>query len=499
MVQLEFYGGVAEIGGNKILLKEDNDSFFLDFGMSFTVAGKYFSEFLQPRKSNGIFDFVELGLLPCIKGIYREDYLGHSGIKAEEEPAVTGVLISHAHMDHMAYIHHLRGDIPLYLTGQSKLILQALEDTSTTSFGEYIHLKKSFQMKHRKNRKEGSSPYTRPQKSDRMERDIRLLKPYHPQEVGEVKIISVPVDHSLPGATAYFLETDTESLIYTGDLRFHGRNSRLTRKFVKKACKFSPTIIISEGTRIGRRGENLTEKFIEEKATHLVDNAQGHVLVNYPIRDLDRFLTFYQVARNTDRTLVVNLKQAYLLNLFQGEGYPPLSELAIYLPQRNYGLCKEDNYVCIEGNWICASEFDEEIASDYKVWERPFLELENTVNCDDIRYNPQEYIFTCDFFELKELIDIKPEQGIYLWSKTEPFTEEMEIDWRRVQNWMNHFHLELISRGLHGSGHARGEEILEMIREMNPDRVYPIHTEAPDEFNTLHGEGIKVLEPQLNI
>ncbi len=100
MVQLEFYGGVEEIGGNKILVKKDEDSFFLDFGMSFGVAEKYLSQFLQPRKSNGIFDFVELGLLPCIKGIYREDYLRHSGIRAEEEPAVKGVLISHAHMDH---------------------------------------------------------------------------------------------------------------------------------------------------------------------------------------------------------------------------------------------------------------------------------------------------------------------------------------------------------------------------------------------------------------
>ena len=71
MVKIDFYGGVDEIGGNKILIGSDSTSFFLDFGMSFNKANDYFSEFLQPRKSNGIMDFIEMGLLPRIKGIYR--------------------------------------------------------------------------------------------------------------------------------------------------------------------------------------------------------------------------------------------------------------------------------------------------------------------------------------------------------------------------------------------------------------------------------------------
>jgi len=146
MPKIDFYGAVNEIGGNKILINGPETSFFFDFGMGFSRANKYLSEFLQPRKSNGIIDFVELGLLPCIKGIYREDYLRHVGFKYEEEPAVDGVLISHSHVDHVSYIHHLREDIPIYLNKQSYLILKALEDTGTTPFSEYLHLKKSFQL-----------------------------------------------------------------------------------------------------------------------------------------------------------------------------------------------------------------------------------------------------------------------------------------------------------------------------------------------------------------
>lgn len=78
MTDLRFYGGVDEIGGNKIQVNDEHGSFFFDFGMGFSRANDYLSEFLQPRKANGIMDFVTLGLLPCIKGIYREDYLKHT-------------------------------------------------------------------------------------------------------------------------------------------------------------------------------------------------------------------------------------------------------------------------------------------------------------------------------------------------------------------------------------------------------------------------------------
>jgi len=80
MTSLTFYGGVNEIGGNKILVEDRGSRIFLDFGMSFKIAIRYYSEFLQPRKCNGILDFIEFGLLPKIKGIYRNDFLEHCGL-----------------------------------------------------------------------------------------------------------------------------------------------------------------------------------------------------------------------------------------------------------------------------------------------------------------------------------------------------------------------------------------------------------------------------------
>ncbi len=496
MAKIDFYGGVDEIGGNKILVENENDSLFLDFGMSFKTSNLYFSEFLQPRSGNGILDFVEFGLLPDIKGIYREDYLKHSGLKGQEEPSVDGVLISHAHMDHSAYVHHLREDIPLYLTQESYLIMKAIQDTTSTSFNQLVTLKENFFLKPKKRVKEGTSPYTKVKgKESEISRDIKIINPYEKFNLGNISLESAPVDHSLPGACAFLVEAGDDAIVYTGDLRFHGRNSKLTKKFVKKAHQFEPTKMLCEGTRMDK-DSNISEESIEEKATQMVDGYKDHVIVNYPIRDLDRFLTFYKVAQNTGRTMVVDLKEAYILNLFTEEGYYPNLDVAIYLPRRSWGLIGDEACACLEGDWVSCSELHKQHIEDgFKKWEKDFLDLENSVTYKDIRDNPTDYIFSCDFFQFKELIDVKPDKGLYIWSKTEPFNDEMEIDFQKAQNWIKHFNLEMITEGMHGSGHANKNEILNMIKEINPEQVCPIHTEKKEEFLKLKEDGIEVIYP----
>lgn len=495
MTSIDFFGGVDEIGGNKIRVQGNESSFFFDFGMGFSHANDYLSEFLQPRKANGICDFVELGLLPYIKGIYREDYLRHVGLPYPDKPSVDGVLISHSHVDHVAYVHHLREDIPIYLTKESHLILRALEETGAASFSEYLHLKKSFYLEPKK-RGDG---YMR-SRANIVDRDIHIMDPYKKFEIGDFSIKSAPVDHSLPGASAFICENQDETIVYTGDLRFHGRHPELTRKFIKEAKKAKPTIMISEGTRIDS-DRNISEIDIEKRAVDTVERCNGLVVVNYPVRDLDRLLTFYKVAEDTGRKLVISLKQAYILKLFNeiSNEYPDLSEVMIYKPRKGWGLLGEDSFACVEDEWLCASDIDSsQCLRDYKKWERELLERDNVLTYQDLQKDPDEYIFRCDFFELKELIDIKPADGIYIKSSTEPFDEQMEINERKVQKWLKLFNLPLKNKCFHASGHANGKEILDMIRKINPDKLYPVHTTNKNKFLKLKDDGIDVVYPTLS-
>jgi ribonuclease J len=63
---------------------------------------------------------------------------------------------------------------------------------------------------------------------------------------------------------------------------------------------------------------------------------------------------------------------------------------------------------------------------------------------------------------------------------TEPFNASMELDQKRVQNWLEHFNLDM--RKAHASGHISQPEIREMVEEIDPEKLFAIHTEEPEWF-----------------
>jgi len=111
----------------------------------------------------------------------------------------------------------------------------------------------------------------------------------------------------------------------------------------------------------------------------------------------------------------------------------------------------------------------------------------------DVKRDQSEYMFYCTYYQLNELIDIRPEAGSrYVRSICEPFNDEMHFDERRVKNWLNLYGLGP-SYQVHASGHASGPEITEMLERLAPEKIYPVHTEHPQHLKekfsqTLHIE-----------
>ena len=56
--------------------------------------------------------------------------------------------------------------------------------------------------------------------------------------------------------------------------------------------------------------KNTSRKLLKSVFT----KTRGLAVVDFPLRDPDRMQSFYQVAQQTDRALVINLKQAYFSN-----------------------------------------------------------------------------------------------------------------------------------------------------------------------------------------
>ena len=479
MAEITFHGGVHDIGGNKFLVEDRGTKILMDFGMSFRDEGKFFSQFMNARTSNSLKDLFDLGILPNIPGMYRRDYTRHMDLGGDEETAIDAVLLTHAHVDHCKYISYLRPEIPVYCSEASKLIMQNYDDTGTD---QYLTLKERFQVYTNRNggisKKKGEDV--------QIPRNIQVFEEGKKFSIDSVDVEPMPVDHSIPGVNAFILHTSSGSIANTGDLRFHGRRANDTEKFVERCGESELDLILCEGTRV-QKADSKTEFDVEQGSTKIINDTEQLVICGYPIRDLDRLMSFYLAAKNTNRFLVIDLKQAYLLKLFAGSANfsnmyprPDDAHIKIFLPRGSWGLIDKD-----------LSKFsDKLLRMDYKKWEQEFLDYPNAIDYRYVAANQKDLIFYCSDFNLQNLIDIKPSPGsTYIRSLTEPFDVEMEIKEEQIKNWFEHF--GIISRErdwhqIHVSGHGDSTQIMRVIDGAQAKKLIPIHTQHDEYHKRMH-------------
>jgi ribonuclease J len=486
MTSITFYGGIHEIGGNKFLIEDKGTKIFIDFGMQMSKVNQYFAEFVNPRICNGMGDLFEFGLLPKLKGLYRKDYAKHMGFDGNEDNDIDAVILSHAHVDHSAYIHYIRPDIPIYCSEGTKLIMQAFQDTGSSE--EYITFKENFRVKKNKN---GESSRC---KGDEVKypRNIKVIS--NPKfQIDGIEVNTIPIDHSLPGVCGFIFHTSNGSIAYTADIRYHGRKAPDTEKFVENCLESEIDVLLCEGTRVNEDFSK-TELEVEKDVLDIVNKTDNLVVCSYPTRDLDRLLSFYNAAIEAGRNLVIDLKQAYILKIFHSSEYfcdtypdPTDKNIKIYIPKKKWGLIDK-----------ALTQWSKKLVlEDYFSWASEFLDYENRVDYRDVTKNQKDMIFYCSDFQVQELIDVRPrENSAYIRSSTEPFDDEMELDQRRVKRWLVHFGLlrkEQEWNHIHVSGHGSGDQIRKVIEGSNPKTLVPIHTEHEEYHNKWHPNVKEVL------
>ncbi|HET6454113.1 MAG TPA: MBL fold metallo-hydrolase [Armatimonadota bacterium] len=496
MSRITCYDGVGCIGGNKILLEDGDSKLWLDFGLDFGRMGAYYEEYLKPKSCIGLYEPIEMGLLPPIKDLYRTDLLCEladpfAGVHAQEIGKVDGILLSHAHMDHIGSLHYVRQDIPIYCSAMTLAIAKVTQDTGgdqycytspyepsdtgelrAAYYGRNPSVAKQFVFVDETpsaefNRFWGMTPSSMTEKGRKHE----AVPITTTSKCGGLEIKRFPVDHSIYGASAWAIKTGGGWVVYTGDLRCHGTQASLTWKFAEDVAALKPRALIIEGTRI-KDETTATEDEVKTLALDAVKKAKGLVIADFGPRNIERLVSFLEIAKETGRKLILLPKDAYLLEkmALAESGIPSLDDKSILIYNK---------YEAASQNW------KKMIKEKYP--EGKF------VTAAQVAKNQDKAICCFSFFDINELAYIKPIPGsIWIYSSCEPFNEEMQIDFERLSHWLDKYDIEYLGGNaedqgnpFHVSGHACQSDLLKLIDIISPEMVIPVHTEHADLYTSL--------------
>ncbi|MBE3111761.1 MAG: MBL fold metallo-hydrolase, partial [Acidobacteria bacterium] len=266
---LTIHRGSKQIGGSCVELRSDRGArLLLDVGMPLTQPDG--SDWPRGTMTRPADELRREGVLPDIDGLY-----------ADSSPEVSALILSHAHLDHHGLAHHVHPGIPVYgsrgtiaMLGASKLFI----------------------------------PHAA------IPTDLRELPAAGAVSIASFSVQGIPVDHAAPDSRALLVEVDGQRLLYSGDLRAHGRHRYLFDELPAAAGRID--VLVLEGTTVGHpQGSHgfAAEAEVELRLSELLRRDGGLVVVIASGQNIDRAVSVYRAVLAVGRELVIDPYQAYVL------------------------------------------------------------------------------------------------------------------------------------------------------------------------------------------
>ena len=399
-MRVRIHRGAAEIGGNCIEVEADGQRLVLDVG--------------QPLNA-GLGDTVDLPAVP--------------GLVGPVDPSLLGVVLSHIHLDHCGLAPKVAPGVTFFLGEASWRILDAVRFFS---------------------------PY-----GMRLE-PVRWLEDRVPLQVGPFRMTPYLNDHSAFDGYSLLLEAGGERLLYTGDLRAHGRNATVFQRFL--AGPFGDVdVLLTEGTVLPDHGAPRTgpdEREVEDAMVETMKSTPGLALVCLSGQNIDRVITTYEAARRAGRELIVDLYTAAILDATGDDGIPKLGSPGLKV------MVTWDQ----RGKIIDAGEYDRVKAPQVKA---------NRVFPDRAGFDPTRYTMVFRSSMIRQLVKADCLKGAAcIWSLWSGYLDEPRG--QRLKGWLSGAGIPLEQH--HASGHASVEDLARVMSAVSPRVVVPVHTFGRDRF-----------------
>jgi ribonuclease J len=289
-----------------------------------------------------------------------------------------------------------------------------------------------------------------------------------PFEVGPFKVTPYLTDHSAFDAYMLLVEVHGKRLLYSGDFRLHGRKGTLTRAMMARPPA-SLDALVMEGTNLGSDKACTTEDDLEARFTDLLQSTAGRVFVAWSAQNVDRTVTLYRARLRTNRTLVVDLYTAEVMELLAKFGR---------LPRPGWRNLK----VVVTGGFARMYE---------KTGREAFLQrmVKFGIAAGKLTETPERWVVMTRRslirdYERKGVVPTP--QDAWSWSMWLGYLQNN--DGRQVQAWFDS--QQCPPAHVHTSGHASHADLRRFARAINPRVLIPIHGTAWDQegagFPAIH-------------
>lgn len=426
--EVTFWQGLRTIGGNIIEICHGKDRVIFDFGLVYDPAGSLLEQNMH-RKHKYVHDLLKLDMIPHIDGLYQERDIkellkdNEQLITAENNEGDLAVFISHLHIDHMGAIRAISPDVPLYMSETSVDMYKALE-----AIGE----------------------------EPKLHRKFNTLKHEETVKIGSIKVTPYRVDHDILGALSLFIETPDLKILYSGDLRMHGKNREWNEKWLDTFRDKNVDILLMEGTTFRPENEETekTEALCESEldftkvVSNLIAEKTGIALCNIYHRNIERIEQLVDVATSVNRKLVLEPETAYLAEQFLPENKKDF--LVVDLPADN--------------------------------WLKDLEEKYEIISFETINEETRKYFLQNSFHHIVELLDLRLHDAVYLHANGVPLGD-FDPNYGKMLAFLEHFNVPFYSVGV--SGHATPEDVLDIVEQIKPTILIPWHSHYPELMKPL--------------